>query len=108
MTRQQLLNIKGIHNVFTFGKFKGKTILQVLDKNPSYLVWCIRNVKGFSIEPDLEKELCRQYDEYYRKYELAKVNGYISSDVKLLMEKPHNMYVTEAMDFLEYDVPEPF
>ena len=29
MTRQQLLNIKGIHNFFTFGKFKGKMIKEV-------------------------------------------------------------------------------
>ena len=25
-----------------------------------------------------------------------------------LMDKPYNMHVTEAMDYLEYDVPEHF
>lgn len=106
MTRQQLINSEGVNNVLTFGKFKVKTILQVIDTNPSYIVWCIRNVQGFSLDKKLEKELCKQYDEHFRRYELAKANGYTSNDVNRLMSKPYNMHVTEAMNFLEYDVPE--
>ena len=102
MTRHGLVNTKGINSTLTFGKYKGKTVLQVIDENPSYIVWCIRNVTNFSIDPILSKELCRQYDEHFRKYDLARANGYTESDVKKLMSSPYNMHVTEAISFLEY------
>lgn len=106
MTRKELVNIHGIKNLLNFGKYKGKTILQVIDENPAYIVWCIKNVKNFTIDDNLSKELCKQYDEHFRKYNLAKSNGYTESDVKKLMRSPYNMHALEAMDFLEYDTPE--
>ena len=104
MTRYQLEHTPGVDKVLTFGKFKAKTILQVINENPAYIVWCIKNVAGFSIDPTLSKELCNQYDEHFRRYNLAQANGYTSADVKRLMEKPYCMHATEAMDYLEYDV----
>jgi hypothetical protein len=105
MTRYQLEHTPGVDKVLTFGKFKGKTILQVIEENPAYIVWCIRNVKNFTIDNNLSKELCKQYDEHFRKYNLTQANGYTNNDVQTLMHK-YNMHATEAMDFLEYDVPE--
>jgi uncharacterized protein (DUF3820 family) len=29
--------------VLNFGKYKGKTLLQILDENPSYIVWLADN-----------------------------------------------------------------
>ena len=98
----------GVDKVLTFGKFKDKTILEVINENPAYIVWCIRNVDNFSIDPTLAKDLCRQYDEHFRNYDRAQANGYTDSDVRALMDKPYNMHVTEAMNYLEYDVPEHF
>jgi hypothetical protein len=106
MTRQQLEHTPGVDKVLSFGKFKGKTILQVIDEKPAYIVWCIRNVVGFFIDPTLSKELCKQFDEYFRRYNLTQANGYTSTEVKRLMEKPYCMHATEAMGYLEYDVPE--
>ncbi len=37
-----------------FGKFKGKTINDVMEKDPSYLVWCVRN---FRDKPDLVAQI---------------------------------------------------
>jgi hypothetical protein len=105
MTRYQLEHTPGVDKVLTFGKFKGKTILQVIEENPAYIVWCIRNVKNFTIDDNLSKELCKQYDEHFRKYNLTQANGYTNNDVQTLMHK-YNMHATEAMDFLEYDIPE--
>ena len=34
---------------FTFGKFKGKTVEEVLDLQPSYIDWCIINLEHFYI-----------------------------------------------------------
>lgn len=105
MTRKELVNIQGVKNLFNFGKYKGKTILQVIDENPAYIVWCIRNVKNFTIDDNLSKELCKQHDEHFRKYNQTQVNGYTSTDVQILMNN-YKMHATEAMDFLEYDIPE--
>ena len=68
MTRKELVNIPGVKNLFNFGKYKGKTILQVIEENPAYIVWCIRNVNNFTIDDNLSKELCKQYDAHFRKY----------------------------------------
>jgi hypothetical protein len=103
VTRKELVNIQGVKNRLNFGKYKDKTILQVIEENPAYIVWCIRNVKNFTIDDNLSKELCKQYDEHFRKYNQTQANGYTNNDVQRLMRK-YNMHATEAMDFLEYDV----
>lgn len=42
MTRNELLKIRGINNKFQFGKYKGKTLLYVLDNNPQYNNWKVQ------------------------------------------------------------------
>ena len=42
MTRNKLLKIRGINNKFQFGKYKGKTLLYVLDNNPHYYNWKVQ------------------------------------------------------------------
>lgn len=34
---------EGFDYVMTFGKHKGKTLLQILDESPSYIVWLAEN-----------------------------------------------------------------
>jgi hypothetical protein len=36
-------------SIFPFGKYKGKTILQVFEEQPSYIVYCIKNIKQFAL-----------------------------------------------------------
>ena len=38
-----------IESIFNFGKFKGKTLLDVLSTNPNYVKWCFVNVATFYI-----------------------------------------------------------
>ena len=94
MTKAELNNIEGIHNHIGFGKYSDNTILEVLMKNPSYLVWCVRNVNGFSLNEKLSDDICRQYDEHFRKYSRAKAEEY---DVRALMGKPYCMHVTISL-----------
>ncbi len=102
MTRKELAKIPGVKNVLNFGKYKGKTIFQVIEENPAYIVWCIRNVENFTINDKLSKELCKQYDEHFRKYNQYQENGYTDSDIQTLMHR-YNMHASEARDFLEND-----
>ena len=34
---------------FWFGKYKGRTIESICDLDLSYIDWCLRNVKGFTL-----------------------------------------------------------
>lgn len=42
---------------FTFGKYKGRSIMSVLDENPAYVEWCINNIKWFSLDDTEQKRL---------------------------------------------------
>lgn len=35
------------NELITFGKYKGRTILEVLEEDPQYLLWANENVEGF-------------------------------------------------------------
>lgn len=36
---------------YTFGKFKGEILEDVIRAEPTYVVWCIREVEGFCLAP---------------------------------------------------------
>ena len=61
--------IRGINNKFQFGKYKGKTLLYVLDNNPQYIIWCINNIKDFNINDKLKVELLSQYNQHIRYHQ---------------------------------------
>lgn len=42
---------------FTFGKFQGNTVRQVIDIQPSYLDWCVLNLDHFYISDEVIEEI---------------------------------------------------
>ena len=42
---------------FTFGKYKGRSVIEVLNENPAYVEWCINNIKWFSLDDTEQKML---------------------------------------------------
>lgn len=42
---------------FTFGKFEGNTVRQILDLQPSYLDWCAVNLDHFYISKNVIEEI---------------------------------------------------
>lgn len=46
---------------FDFGKYKGQTLQEVKEKDPSYVEWAQKNVSWFCIEeePSQQKEPCQ-------------------------------------------------
>ena len=44
--------IYNIDDEFDFGKYKGKTIKDLLKENPGYVDWLIRNFRGFALSYD--------------------------------------------------------
>ena len=59
-------------DVLLFGKYKGKTIAEVLKIDSSYLNWCLTNVGSFKVSDELAKEIKeiyqRRVDENYYYY----------------------------------------
>ena len=42
-TRTKTLLCESFDHVMTFGKYKGKALVQILDESPSYIVWLAKN-----------------------------------------------------------------
>ena len=51
------MDFYSIDTKLSFGKYKDKTIREILELNPSYINWCIGNIKSFYIEPDIIKQM---------------------------------------------------
>ena len=69
MTRNELEQIDGIYSLFNFGKYKGKTLLHVIDNDPQYIVWWKNNIKDFKINIKLKVELLSQYNQHIRYHQ---------------------------------------
>ncbi len=48
-----------------FGKYKGKTLQNVIDLDPGYISWCLRAIDSFEVAEDVEQELKEQVFDYY-------------------------------------------
>jgi len=47
----------GLNDTFTFGKFKGKSLLDVFKDEPGYIDWCLREIDTFFLLTDTYKIL---------------------------------------------------
>lgn len=46
-----------------FGKFKGRTVEEVLLAEPSYLLWLLENVERFEVDKALQDAIMRANDQ---------------------------------------------
>lgn len=60
--------IKAYEDVMTFGKFKGKTIGEIVDEQPSYIMWLVEN------------EIVECDDEIYEDVQWADANNFPPED----------------------------
>lgn len=51
------MDFYNIDTKLTFGKYKEKTIKEILELNPSYINWCIVNIRSFYIEPGIIEKM---------------------------------------------------
>lgn len=47
---------------FSFGKYKGKSIRDVIDEDAEYVVWCHENVRGFTLKDTDYQEVLKEMD----------------------------------------------
>lgn len=53
-----------ISDKFTFGKYCGYTLSDVLDKNEEYVDWCMMNVEGFVLTDEVMDEFKKIYPDF--------------------------------------------
>lgn len=46
-----------VDSEFTFGKYEGKTIKEVFEKEPKYIDFCFNNIDEFYVSPSVLKDL---------------------------------------------------
>jgi len=37
---------------FTFGKYKGEFFVDIIEKDPCYIQWCMESIDWFTLSPD--------------------------------------------------------
>lgn len=45
---------KSLKWIFTFGKYKGRTLKEVIERDSSYITWCLEKVKDFTLKSKAE------------------------------------------------------
>ena len=49
---------------FTFGKYKGEAVVSVIEKDPDYVLWAVRNIDFFDLQGE---EYLRLSGAFYEK-----------------------------------------
>lgn len=57
--------VRGLKDVFDFGKYKMSTVEYVIEQDPKYMVWCLHNIQNFDIDQKADKFLqqCLELEE---------------------------------------------
>lgn len=59
-----------LNTILKFGKHKGKTVEQVLNNDPTYIRWCLKNVDFFEMSKvDIETALESAHQADLERYE---------------------------------------
>lgn len=56
--------ILNLNHEMPFGKYKDETLADVIGKDPRYVLWCLDNIEGFHIHPDVREVLMDSYEAH--------------------------------------------
>lgn len=66
---------KGLDDVLSFGRYKGRTIREMLEEDPNYLTWAHTKIGWFKLEPDVMEAAVaaalQSQNDYYDADELG-------------------------------------
>jgi uncharacterized protein (DUF3820 family) len=86
--------------VLTFGKFKGRTVGELIKENPAYLLWAHEKVEFFELPPEL---LARLHDRKPRltfSFQVDELKQ-MKFDLELLQDPPTGaIYAAKLMAYL--------
>lgn len=90
-------------NTFTFGKYKGRSIMSVLNENPAYVEWCVNNIKCFKLDNTEQKrlnEITKAINIVYYQYPYSFPRGKGAS--KILYERAFEYLENKDAFVLKY------
>lgn len=90
-------------NTFTFGKYKGRSIMSVLNENPAYIEWCANNIKWFKLDNTEQKrlnEITKAVNIVYYQYPYSFPRGKGAS--KILYERAFEYLENKDAFVLKY------
>lgn len=50
----------GLKDKLPFGKYKGKSVEEVIQENAKYLIWCAENISWFALTTEVQDELSKE------------------------------------------------
>lgn len=102
-------HIYTLTDCLTFGKFRGRSILDVLQKEPQYIQWCLLNVKGFKLDKaawsyaiSIDDAFVHLIPEEQRKEDNAVVEKQLANGVELLAHYPWKDPIEARRSFIQY------
>lgn len=90
-------------NTFTFGKYKGRSIMSVLNENPAYVEWCVNNIKWLKLDNTEQKrlnEITKAVNIVYYQYPYSFPRGKGAS--KILYERAFEYLENKDAFVLKY------
>lgn len=55
--------VRGLGDVFDFGKYQMNTVEFVIEDDPQYVLWCLHNISNFDIDAKADKFLQQCLEE---------------------------------------------
>lgn len=85
---------------FTFGKYKGRDVDEIICSSPFYVKWCLENVSFFSITDEQKKKLDNVIEE-------IKLEAMERDSIRCLMRTCGLTY-GEAEDYIDEEMFPPY
>lgn len=79
-----------------FGKYTGYSIEEILTIDPSYLLWCIKNVNLFALQEDIVKEAESRLDLLSKAIAVRRAKKFFEMDYT-------DDYNSEVRDIIDED-----
>lgn len=102
-------HIYSLTDCLTFGKFRGRSIQYVLQKEPQYIQWCLLNVQGFKLDKaawsyatSIDAAFVHLIPEEQRKEDNAVVEKQLANGVELLAHYPWKDPMEARRSFIQY------
>jgi arginine deiminase len=84
--------------VFSFGQHKGETVAEVLEKNPTYLVWCYGNIDNFCATDAVWKII----EEHTKIKGLLNESGIDHNEVRKLLANNQKIHEEKKENYKNY------
>lgn len=81
-----------LNSQFTFGKFEGKTVRQIIDLQSSYIDWCAINLEHFYISEDVIEDIIK-----------IKPDFTLSAEGQQKLDEKYISWADEQESYQDYD-----